>query len=288
MVSLSANEYLEKMVQNYGFGASLFSQISVEQIEILQDKYPEFVVYLDNLFSGRIYDPQAYQILEQKYKNDLNIIRPTVYEIEFREELQDTIDQDDVDLLISKTLELVNTIVEQIQTRLRQGDVLFVSGPDLSAYYIVNKIFQPQNVYFQYAKLEITQPIKFMDIPGSTPVNYWSDVGIPSLSFEFHMDEVFDQIKWSKQNIRSQFYLIGLFSYKHKKVQVFIPIPKDVNVKRAAEKLAVILQVQNMRVFLTQDPMGIVPNDENVFFASINQDRYKISDEENDDDDIYD
>jgi hypothetical protein len=287
MVSLSANEYLEKMVQNYGFGASLFSQISVEQIEILQDKYPEFVDYLDNLFSGRIYDPHAYQILEQKYKNDLNIIRPNVYEIELQEELRSTIDQDDVDLLLSKTLELVSSISREIQTRYRQGDVLFVSGPDLSAYYIINKMFEPKNVYFQYAKLEITEPIKFMEIPGSTPINYWSDIGIPNLSFEFHMDEVFDQIKWAKQNIRSQFYLIGQFSLKHKKFQVFIPLPKDTNVKRAAEKLAVILQIQNKRIFLTQDPMGIIPNDPNVFFASVNQDQYQISDEDIDDD-IYD
>jgi hypothetical protein len=293
MVSLSPNESLEKMVQNYGFGASLFSQISVEQIEVLQDKYPEFVSYLNDLFSGRIYDPQAFQILEEKYKNDLNIIRPTVYEMKIqKDQLLDMIEQDDVDLLVFKMNEWVKSIVKEISSQVRQGDVVFVTGKDLSAYFIINKMFEPKNVYLQYAKLEINNPIRFMDLPGSTPINFWSEIEIPNLSFEFHMEELFEQIKWSKQNIRSQMYLVGIFNYKHKKVQVFVPIPKDfINMKRAADKLAVILQIQNKKVFLTEDPIGIVPNDPNVFFASVNEDRYLISqqeDETDEDDNYYD
>lgn len=269
MVSLSSNEMLKQMAENYGYGSYLFSQLSLEQLIKLEQIDPEFNKYLDYLFSGEISDPEALQILETKYNNDLMLHKPNVYEYDISDkQIQKLSSKDDIDFLQQELATLANKIAAKIDERLRIGDVILIKGNGLHSYYMLQNINRLQNVYFQLNKLEIVDPIRYMNILGSTPVNYWNEIGIPSLQFEFDLQIVFEKISWGKVKVQNKNYLVGEFVYQKKKVFLIVPIEGKMP-KASADKIALSLQINSRKAFETKDPNGIIPDDPVVFFANL-------------------
>jgi hypothetical protein len=289
MVSLSSTEMLKTMFENYGFGSYLFSQLNLEQLERLQEIKPDFKDYLEKLFSGEIYDPESLSILEEKFKTNLFIHQPKVYELELeKKQIDKLVATDDIQILESGLSQIVSDNLFKlisIQKEIRKGDVVYAfikSNPTLDAYYIYGELINVQNVYLRYGKLEIIKPIQFMNILGSTPVNYWDKIDIPKLSFEFNLSLVFDKITWKKVVIEKQNYLIGEFIYQKRKVYLMVPIDKF---RTAAYKLAAALQISTKTNFLTKDPKGIVPSHPLIFFADLTLDFQNIGfDEESEED----
>jgi hypothetical protein len=282
MVSLSSTEMLKTMFENYGFGSFLFSQLNMEQLERLQEIKPDFKEYLEKLFSGEIYDPESLSILEQKFKNNLFIHQPKVYELDLKQEqIDQLISTDNIDVLESGILQIVTDNVYKllsIQTNLRKGDVIhaFLKGKTtLDAYYIYSETIPVENVYLRFGKLEIIRPILYMDMLGSTPVNYWENIDIPKLSFEFNLSLVFEKITWKKILIEKQNYLIGEFIYQKRKVYLMIPIDQF---KTSAQKLAVALQLSTKTNFYTKDPKNIVSSHPLIFFSDLTIDTQLESD----------
>jgi len=302
MVSISSTQYLEKMVENYGFGYSLFSQISLEQMEKLQEINPDLKIYLENLFSGKINDPEAIQILEEKFIDYLWIHKPTIYEMNIEYSKIETLieatashrlccersaqradRQSGNETARSETDELLKFVRKKagsLLDKMRKGDVLHVksklstdsergarselsfsklSRPQAECFIIYsgpNLNFSLQNVYLRYQKdkdttpTEIITPIRYMDILGSTPVNYWESVKIPGLSFEFNLSLVQDKISWKKVEIKTQNYLVGEFKYKKRNSYLMIPLDeRTIRHLTSAQKLSVILQLSNRTIF---------------------------------------
>lgn len=301
MVSISSTQYLEKMVENYGFGYSLFSQISLEQMEKLQEINPDLKIYLENLFSGKINDPEAIQILEEKFINYLWIHKPTIYEMNIEYSKIETLNETD------ELLKFVRKKAGSLLDKMRKGDVLHIKSklntaserPQAECFIIYsgpNLNFSLQNVYLRYQKdkettpTEIITPIRYMDILGSTPVNYWESVKIPGLSFEFNLSLVEDKISWKKVEIKTQNYLVGEFKYK--KRNSYLMIPLDERMLTSAQKLSVILQLSNRTIFQTNDPKNIIESHPSIFFADVSifynekdeRSDDKISDDERSDD----
>lgn len=273
MVSLSSTEMLKTMFENYGFGSYLFSQLNMDQLERLQEIKPDFKEYLEKLFSGEIYDPESLSILEQKFKDNLFIHQPKVYELELKQEQIDKlISTDNIDVLESGILKIVTENLFKllsIQTNLRKGDVIHAfmkSKSSLDAYFIYSEQIPVQNVYLRFGKLEIIRPIQYMNILGSTPVNYWDNIDIPKLSFEFNLSLVFDKITWKKTSMEKQNYLIGEFIYQKRKVYLMIPIDQF---RTSAQKLAVALQISTKTNFYTKDPKNIVSSHPLIFFSDL-------------------
>lgn len=287
MVSLSSTEMLKNMVENYGYGSYLFSQLSLEQLDRLHEIKPDFKDYLDMLFSGKIYDPEALSILEEKYKNNLYLHQPKMYELVIgKDEIQTFLDTDNIDILQSGIQDIIQEKLLDIAKQFRKGDVIYASmNDDYEGYYIYSDNIPLQNVYFRIHKLEIITPIRYMDILGSTPVNYWNDLNIPKLSFEFELGLVLDKIAWGKMKIENQNYLVGEFVYQKKKVFVMAPIEKF---KTAGDKLAVSLQISNRKIFQTSDPKGIIPGNPVVFFADIESELENMQFETEDKEELYD
>lgn len=277
MVSLSSTESLKIMAENYGFGASLFSKISLEQMEKLQEIKPDFKIYLAQLFSGEINDPESLSILEEKYKNNLWIHEPTLFDLDLAEfdNINDLLSNDDIDSLQAGLSKMISNLITPMINQLRRGDVIYAKYREhLEAYYIYSSLLQLQNVYFRYKKLELIEPVLYFNIFGSTPANYWNGIHIPKLSFEFQLNLLLHHISWHKITEQNQNYLVGEFVYQKKKVYLFTPL--DTTFKTAAEKLAVNLQLSNKTNFLTKDPKGIIPDHPLVFFADLNLDLQNI------------
>lgn len=286
MVSLSSTEMLKNMFKNYGFGAYLFSQLTLEQLEKLQEIKPSLKTYLEDLFSGKINDPEALSVLEEKYRNNLWIHQPKVYEFNIDEsKFNDLIKNDDIDVLQAGVAQIVSSHIPIISDTIRKGDVIYAKvGNKLESYFIFSDVIQLQNVYMRYQNLELVQPIQYMDILGSTPVNYWNEINIPKLSFEFELDLVLDKISWRKLEEENQNYLVGQFIHQKKKVYLLVPIQQF---RTAADKLAVNLQITNRNIFLTKDPKNIIESHPLIFYADLNLDLQNIKNGEAEDEDEY-
>jgi hypothetical protein len=273
MVSLSSNESLKNMVENYGFGTYLFSQLNDEQLDHLFESNEDFREYLEMLFSGKIYDPASLAILSRKY--DQISQEPNLFELEVSDFVRTS---NDIDIFQAELLNFANEQLNQIKiTEIRNGDVVYLYSTNptdrTESYYIYSYSLGLQNVYFRFGKTEIIEPIKYMDILGSTPVNYWNHLKIPNLCFEFDLQLVFEKIHWSKIKVENQDYLIGEFVNQKKKVYLLVPIQ---NLKSSANKIAVSLQISTKKLFLTTDPKGIIPGSPDVFFANLDMDSVSL------------
>jgi hypothetical protein len=304
MVSLSTNEMIRQMVENYGFGAYLFHLVNLEELQIIQKLYPSFDVYLDDLFSGKIYDPASKEILEDKYKNSRWIHPPKEYQFKITSDLwkkvQDKLEKDDsitrLQILLDREINLAVGIspMPEIDSDpiadFRKGDVLHVSGANIEAYYILDDVFQ--NVYLKYDDIILTDfIIGNFNMLLDTPANFWNELNIPELKFYFDFPEIFENVKWIKIEQKGQNYLLGEFNYYKTKQKLYIPLSNikgiglEEKISQRADKLAVSLQIQKVNVFSTRDPNGIIPDGPNVFFAPRTNDVYVVEvleDTEND------
>ena len=281
MVSLSTNEMLHKMVENYGYGAYLFSFLDIDQLEKLQQIDHNFDEYLDNLMKDRIYDPQAKQILIQKYKNDRWIHSPKLYEMEIQEEdwHQILTEKDDPVLFSKKLFEFIHN-ENNSEHLFRKGDVLFVFYKnDFKGYYIMdeNKF---TSVYLKYKDLwESVDPVPAsFDMLGQTPANYWNEIHIPDLTFHFRMNFLFEMIKWSKIKVKNQNYLCGDFKYEKRKSKIYIPL--SFSSTQEAKKLAIGLQVRNITSFYPDDPKNIIASEPSVLFGYLGENEITLNIEE--------
>jgi hypothetical protein len=229
---------------------------------------------LENLFSGKINDPEAIQILEEKFRNYLRVHKPKVYEVKDEsmngsESLSDLLE---AQACFSEGPSRLRRLVTEITdtSKMRKGDVLHIKTKDTECFIIYsgpNLNFSLQAVYFRNQNTEIINPIRYMDILGRTPVNYWESVGIPGLSFEFELRLVSDKISWKKVEIKTQNYLVGEFRYKGR--DSYLMVPLDERSKVSAHKLSVMLQLANRTIFQTEDPKGVIEPHPSIFFADV-------------------
>lgn len=272
MVSLSTNEMLHQMVENYGYGAYLFSFLSMDQLEKLQQIDPDLDQYIDDLMTDKLYDPEAKQILIQKYKNDRWTHPPEFYQMEFTENFSDK----DMNLLSKKILDWINQNLTSKQ--FRKGDVLYISNQEIEGYYIFNEKFI--NVYLRYKdEWEIIETVpESFDILGNTPANFWNEIDIPGLSFRFPLNQIFDNIKWSKKYIDSQNYLLGEFKFRKRKSKIYIPLSSSST--QDAKKLAIGLQLRNLVTFYPNDPQNIIASEPSTLFGMVGESNFVVKEEE--------
>ena len=281
MVSLSTNEMLHQMVENYGYGSYLFSLLNMDQLERLQQIDPEFDEYIEDLMTDKIFDPEAKNIFLNKYKNDLWIHLPSLYELEIDEKFWKEISKvEDQELFVARLYLWVNQELG-LQTdnqdenhpveNFKKGDVCWIYSPskELQGYYILDDKFR--NVFIEYKNhwSRIDPVSASFDILGNTPANFWQEIQIPELYFQMPMIQIFDLIHWTKQNIKGQNYLLGQFKYQKKKSKVYIPLPSKFT--QEAKKLAISLQVKSMNVFYPNDPQGVIPSDPNTIFGILGE-----------------
>jgi hypothetical protein len=275
MVSLSTNEMLHQMVENYGYGSYLFSLLNVKQLEKLQQIDPDFEEYIDDLLSDRIYDPEAKNIFIQKFRNDLWTNPPNLYPLEINQDLLKY--SNNIKLFLDRLYVWINQEmglnpdtkddIHPIQN-FKKGDVLHVYSEGFNAYYIMDTKFR--NIYVNLKdKFELYDfvPASF-DILGNTPANFWQDIPIPYLSFYFPLDRIFDKIKWNKVIHQNQNYLLGNFTYQKRKSKIYIPITQST---QEAKKLAISLQLRSMNIFTPNDPLGILEQNESTLFGSLDE-----------------
>ena len=306
MVSLSTNEMLRQMVENYGFGVTLFELTTLEQLEIIKKLYPVFETYVDDLLKGRIYDPAAKEALIKKYDNNRWVHPPKKYEIEipqdFWKSIENYSESDNLNQTQFTVAKQVNLMVgmsynpeidSEPIAKFRKGDVLYVhgknSGIEIESYYILDKYFE--NVYFRYNDIEVTDILAgSFNMLVDTPANFWSgteikglggakfnDMEIPDLKIYYDFPDIFEEIKWSKMQKSGQDYLVGKFKIHQKNQILYIPIQPS---SLAASKLAISLQLQKINYFYPKDPKNIIPNGPNIIFATVANEIYFLQLEE--------
>jgi hypothetical protein len=286
MVSLSRDEMLKNMVENYGFGSSLFCQLEIDDLERIQYLFPDFEIYLDNLLQGKIHDPLSKKILEEKYNNDLWLHYPQ--ELEYEISSRDWRDLKDFKEDLERLASELNIWIEkdfQDETRkeykIRKGDVLYVfcEEADLMGYFIMDTKFRC--VYLKVSDLELDIPVSGeFDMLGDTPANYWEIIQIPKLSFYFDLQGYFQKIKWEKLNQENQNYLVGSFQFQKRKIHLYVPINEST---QEATKLAIGLNLQNQMIFYPKDPKQIVDSEPERFFAMPDLNLYVFEKEDDQD-----
>ena len=283
MVSLSRDEMLRKMVENYGFGSSLFCQVSISDLERIQELYPDFEVYLDQLLQGMIHDPMAKRILEEKYQNDLWLHRPQ--ELEYELSLKDWSNlekyQNDLERLASELHFLLEKEFDdptKESYQIRKGDVLnlFREEEDLLGYFIMDTKFRCVYLKLKDQYLDIPVSGEF-DMLVNTPANYWNEIEIPNLSFYFDLPSYFSKCKWEKIKVEDQNYLDGEFEVQRRKIHLYVPINES---HQDATKLAIGLNVENQILYLPKDPRHHVESGPTVFFTNLNQEILMIENKE--------
>jgi len=293
MVSLSTNEMLRQMVENYGFGVTLFELTTLEQLEIIKKLYPVFEKYLDDLMKGRIYDPAAKEALLEKYKSNRWIHSPKKYEIEIPEDfwksIEEYIESDNLNQTQFTVAKQVNLMVGMSYNpeidaepiaNFRKGDVLYIHGKysniEIEAYYILDKYFE--NVYFRYNNIEISDILAgCFNMLVDTPANFWNGMNIPELKIYYDFPDIFEEMKWSKTEKSGQNYLVGKFKIQKNQQIIYFPIQPN---SMSAVKLAITLQLQKLNYFHPKDPKNIIPGGPNILFGTVSNDIYFLQLEE--------
>ena len=290
MVSLSTNEMLRQMVENYGFGVTLFELTTLEQLEVIKKMYPVLEIYIDDLMSGKIYDPDAKSVLLEKYNDNRWINPPRKYELEIPNDvwkmISDIINKENITQTQYRVTKQINLMVgmsynpeidSEPISNFKKGDVLYVYGKyqdiKIEAYYILDKLFE--NVYFKYNDLIVADILSGnFNMLVDTPADFWNQMKIPELQIQYDLSSLFEQIKWSKIEKSGQNYLVGRFSIKNKKQFLYIPIPKT---SQSANILAIALKMKNLDYFYPVDPRNIIPSGPNILFADSTNDTFVIN-----------